>query len=347
MNLLGGFSRQPRGWIFAEMLVVLGIIGFLDTITGYEVRLLPFYAAPTFVVAWFCGKRLGILFGLLAGATSLAADWVTHDPDLLGWTRGWEITRHLASCLAVALVTFALRAKSDMTATRIALLEHSHRLEHEIVKISDIERQRIGEDLHDGLCQYLAGLACAATSLRDDLENLKLQSEADAASKLARLLEDAVVQARDLAHELVPLHLAQVGLVLALESLTQTVSQLHGIACNFEFHGTSRKFGDMESRHLYRIVQEAVNNAIRHGKAQSILVSLHADHRVTQLQIVDDGLGFSPDATSSGMGLNIMHYRARQAGGELIIGHPQSGGTLVSCTAIKNKNDKINEAAAA
>src|SRR5256885_12696991 len=254
MKLLRAFARQRPGWILAEMIVALFVIGVLDAATGFEVRLLPFYAGPIFAVAWFCTRKVAVPVGLLAGAISLTADWIDHDPDLLKWTRPWEITRHLATCLVVALVGSALRAKTHSAAARIALLERSQRLEREIVSISDGEQRRIGQDLHDGLCQYLAALTCAAASLREDLEKLKLKREAAEADDLAKLLQDAVVQARDLAHGLIPAHVAQVGLALALESLSESVSRLQNIRCTFEFHGTKRNYGD-EAAHLYRIAQ--------------------------------------------------------------------------------------------
>src|ERR1700730_16722140 len=194
MRPLKAFARQGRGWILAEMIAAVFVIGVLDAASGYEVRLLPFYAGPIFVVAWFCSRRVTILVGLLAGVVSLTADWVDHDPDLAKWTRPWEITRHLSTCMVVALVGSALRAKTESAAARISLLEHSHRLEREIVSISDGEQRRIGQDLHDGLCQSLAALACSATALCGDLEKLKLRPEAAAAGNLAKLLQETVIQ---------------------------------------------------------------------------------------------------------------------------------------------------------
>jgi signal transduction histidine kinase len=229
---------------------------------------------------------------------------------------------------------------------RIALLEHSQRLEREIVSISDAEQRRIGQDLHDGLCQYLAALGCSAASLRDDLKKLHLEVEADSAGELAELLQEAVVQTRDLSRGLVPAHVEQVGLVLALESLAPSVGRLQGVNCTFQFRGLSRKYEDRTARHLYRIAQEAINNAIRHGRARSISISLEATKRATTLQVWDDGVGISASAPNgTGMGLSIMRYRARETGGELRIEEPKSGGTLVCCTT-KISNEVSQSAAA-
>src|SRR5206468_3410562 len=157
--------------------------------------------------------------------------------------------------LLVAVVGAALRTKSDISAHRIALLEHSQYLEREIVNISEAEQRRIGQDLHDGLCQYLAGLTCSATSLRDDLRELHLHADANAAGELVKLLQDAVVQTRDLARKLVPAHVSRLGLVLALESLAQSVTRLHGINCRCRCHASSANWDEHMATHLYRIAQ--------------------------------------------------------------------------------------------
>jgi len=340
------FARQSRGAILAEMMGALLLIGAIDFLSGYQVRLFPLYAGPIFVVAWFFDKKFWIPMAITAGTISLAADWSSHDPDLFGWAWAWEISRHLGTSLAVALVGSALRTKSDIAATRIALLERSQRLENEIVNISEAEQRRIGQDLHDGLCQYLAALGCSATSLRDDLEKLDLQNEAGAAGELADLLQDAVVQTRDLARSLIPAHVGRMGLVSALEALTQSVTRLQGVECTFESSGISKTYEDRPARHLYRIAQEAINNAIRHGKARRILVSLDTTDRQTVLRVQDDGVGLKEIAANdSGMGLNIMRYRASQSGGVLRIEELQEGGTLVSCTI--TTDHEISQVAAA
>ena len=327
------------------MIATVLSIGALDFATGYQIRVLPFYSAPIFVAAWFCGKKRGFVVATLAGAVWWYANWLTGDPDLHihSWIRVWEAFRHVTFFVVVAWIGSALRAKSDIASARIALLEHSQRLEHEIVNISDAEQRRIGQDLHDGLCQNLAALSCAATSLRNDLRDLQLSTESNLAGDLANRLRDAVVQTRELAHELVPAHVAEVGLVVALESLTQSVTQLQGVNCTFQARNSVPDCDDHTATHLYRVAQEAINNATRHGKASHIDVSLHAtDHRMT-LQVLDDGVGIS-ESKSNGMGLAIMRYRARLNGGELQIEQPESGGTKVCCTV--RINDQETEGAA-
>jgi signal transduction histidine kinase len=332
MGLFRRFAQQPCAWIFAEMMVCLMVIGILDFITSYKIRLLPFYAGPIFTVAWFCGKRRGIPTALIAGVLWWWCNWFSGDPDLRAWIWIWETGRHFGFFLVVAWVGSALRKKDDMATARIALLEHSQKLEHEIVHISDAEQRRIGQDLHDGLCQYLAALTCSASSLRDDLEKSKMQAEANTAGELATLLQDAVVQTRDLARGLVPAHVSQVGLVVALESLAQSVARLHGIDCTFRLNGRPVDCDEDVAMHLYRIAQEAINNATRHGKAQKIAISLDVGNDLMTMRIADRGSGLS-DTGSDGMGLALMRYRARLCGGDLTIEQPENGGTAIVCTA--------------
>ena len=336
MGISKTFAQQPHVRIFIEMFVAILFVGFIDLITGYQISFFLFYAAPIFAVAWFCDKKLAILIGLIAGIVWWWADWEAGHPYLHNWIEGWEVTMRLGFFLLVSFAGSALRAKSDIAATRIALLEHSRRLEQEIVNISEDERRRIGQDLHDGLCQYLAALGCAATSLRDDLEKLQLPQEAKAADELGQLLRDAVVQTRDLARGLVPVHLDEEGLVLAMEGLAHSVTRLQGINCTFESKAVPMNYEESAAMHLYRIAQEAINNATKHGKAQNIAISLDATQHRTTLRIADDGAGISKTMTTCrGMGLNIMGYRARLTGGELKIEEAERGGTVISCIAPK------------
>ena len=150
------------------------------------------------------------------------------------------------------------------------------------------------------------------------LEKLQVRAEANTANELVKLLQDAVVQTRDLAYEFVPAQVNRLGLVLALESLAQSTGRLHGVTCSFQFHGGSPNWDDQAAMHLYRIAQEAINNATRHGKPRNILVFLEAADHSISLRVLDDGVGVS-ESCSEGVGLRIMRYRARSIGGEVTL----------------------------
>ena len=328
------------------MIVLTLVIGFIDYLTGYEVSLFIFYGIPIFVIAWVCAKKLSILVALLAGIVWWWADLASGHPYMHNWHEAYETVVRLGFFIFVAFGSSALKTQRAVVETRLALLEHTQKLEHEIIGISEREQRRIGQDLHDGLCQFLAGIGCAAASLKSDLAKMKLDAEAQVAEELATLLQDAIVQTRNLARGLVPLKMEEVGLASALEELTVSVTRLTGTQCSFASSGSATSLSDSAAMHLYRIAQEAINNAMKHGKARRIAVSLAGGTWGATLRIEDDGIGISKTSNSSGgMGLNIMQYRARLSGGELDVEAHPTGGTIVSCT-VRPTQTEFHERAA-
>jgi signal transduction histidine kinase len=275
---------------------------------------------------------------VLCGLIWWWADAASGHSYVHNWLEAWETLMRLGFFVFVAWAASAARARSDVARARIALLEHSQHLEQEIVTISENERRRIGQDLHDGLCQYLAALACAATSLRDDLTEASMQIEAAGANEIAQGLRDAVVETRNLARGLVPVPLEDAGLVSALRGLAHSVTRLQGINCTVQFDDCAIAQDAIRATHFYRIAQEAISNATRHGRARNVEISLTTIGERMALQITDDGIGMAKvPANHNGMGLNVMHYRARLSGGELTIREAPKGGTIVSCTAPTSK----------
>jgi len=339
------FTAQPREWIFAETVLLILLTGFLDFWTGYQMSLSILYAAPIFIAAWFCDKRLGLLAALISGLTWWWADTEAGHLYLQNWMQGWETFVRISFFLIVSIGTSALRAQREIDAARIALLEHSQHLEQQIIEISEREQRRIGQDLHDGLCQFLAAIGCAAASLKNDLAKQQLPKEANLADELATLLQESVVQARNLAHGLAPMHIDEIGLSAALEGLALSATRLLAVDCTFESRGQT-VVPEAAATHLYRIAQEAINNATRHGNASKIALSLTTRQGCTQLRIADDGRGMSNSASNTpGIGLSIMHYRAHLAGGELRIDEPNGRGTAVTCT-MTERFEHLHERAA-
>jgi signal transduction histidine kinase len=346
MSFLKLFSRRSCEWIFAEMIALTLVIGFIDYLSGYEVSFFIFYGVPIFVIAWMCDKKLSILVALVAGIVWWWADLAAGHPYLHNWHEAWETIVRLGFFTFIAIGSSALKTQRTVVEARLALLEHTHKLEHEIIGISEREQRRIGQDLHDGLCQFLAGIGCAAASLKSDLSKMKLDAEAKVAEELATLLQDAIVQTRNLARGLVPLKMEEVGLASALEELTVSVTRLTGTQCTFASSGSMTSLNDSTAMHLYRIAQEAINNAMKHGKARRIAVSLAGGAWGATLRIEDDGIGISKTSNASGgMGLNIMQYRARLSGGELQVEAQPLGGTIVACT-VRPTQTEFHERAA-
>src|SRR5205807_6553346 len=171
------------------------------------------------------------------------------------------------------------------------------------------------------------------TSLKIDLEGKGLDQLAKNASEIERLLSESVKQARDLSHGLVPVQLDDAGLPAALRELAASTNRLLSVQCTFEC-GTETSTGkNGKATHLYRIAQEAIHNATKHGKARKIDIRLSANASATSLSIADDGIGFSKSGNGmKGVGVSIMRYRANLMDGEFAIEAGASGGTIVSCT---------------
>lgn len=205
------------------------------------------------------------------------------------------------------------------------------RLEKQILEISDQERERIGQDLHDGLCQLLSGIKFKTTLLEQKLQT-KAASEARDARAIEGLLNGAIQQARNIARGLHPVDLEARGLMSALQELSASVAEVYGIACTCELRHPVLVHDHLVATHLYRIAQEAINNALRHGRAHRILIRLSGDDMRLCLRIQDDGSGMPPTSRRKvGMGLHLMNYRARAIGALMEILPGRRTGTVVTC----------------
>lgn len=205
------------------------------------------------------------------------------------------------------------------------------RLEREVLETSEREQQRIGRDLHDGLCQHLAGTSLAAGLLAEALQGHSRQLS-DEALRIARLTRVAVSHAQRISQGLYPVQLEESGLMAALTELAATVSDLFYVACEFKCHNPVRIADATVATHLYRIAQEAVNNAAKHSKAKRITIELEQNRREIVLTVFDNGKGLPPPSSRrDGMGMRNMEYRARLIGGDFSI-HTRSGdGTSIVC----------------
>jgi PAS domain S-box-containing protein len=211
------------------------------------------------------------------------------------------------------------------------ITEHK-RLEREILEISDQEQRRIGQDLHDSLCQHLTGTAFASRALQEKLASQSLPESADAA-QIADFVNQAITQARNLARGLSPVELEREGLSAALQQLGLSIQTLFGIPCQFTGDETSLIRDKAVATHLYRIAQEAVANAVKHGKPEHIWMTLQSVNGGVTLTVKDDGIGLpvAPDG-HKGMGLHFMRYRARMIGATLDVQRAPGKGTLVTCS---------------
>jgi len=226
--------------------------------------------------------------------------------------------------------TSALRRANAKLRKEIAA---RHRLEKEILEISEREQKRIGRDLHDDLGQRLVGISYMSHQLANSL-TARSAPEAHQAAKITALLNDALGLTRSLARGLHPVALQSGGLMAALADLAERTSEMFQVDCLFAGPASEPRLGGTTATHLYRIAQEAVTNAVNHGRANMIRIELKDGQDRASLSVSDNGTGMpaKPGPRCKGMGLRIMNYRADVIGGILVFSTPDNGGTKVACT---------------
>ena len=202
-------------------------------------------------------------------------------------------------------------------------------LEGEILEISDREQQRLGQELHDGLCQHLTAVAFMARSVALRLNNHRVIDAADI-EKIADLVNEAASHTRDLSRALHRSDVDAAGLVGALQDLIER--EIWKVPCRLEVKPSFHMEDNTAAAQLYRIAREAVINANKHAQAREIVVRLERSPRGMVLHVTDDGVGFSNGTElRQGLGFHIMNYRAQLMGGRLEIDSPKRGGMRVSC----------------
>ncbi len=329
---LTDFIRGQPSWVAYILPAILTLLmGWLDDITGWEVSLFIFYAVPIILAVWWSGSTAGFIISILSGAVWWYSNIDTHPYETkLGYL--WAlVNREFYFCVVVFAVN-AVRNRQDADAAHIHMLEERRQLEKDIVSVSEHEQQRIGRDLHDGLCQQLAAIGCAVRALTEEMQAKGLEAAHDAI-QIEESLQQAVMEARDLARGIFPVHVDRSGLSTSLRDLAQMTSRLTGTSIKFHENSELQLDSPEASMHLYRIAQEAVANAVRHGQAGNILLKIELNETHLSLIIEDDGKGLDPQALrkAEGMGLRTMRYRAQAIGAALYFEPRLAGGTRIRC----------------
>jgi PAS domain S-box-containing protein len=286
------------------------------------------------------GQRLNLLTPALDGETyddDFRQFVHTGDQRITGKTHEVSGRRKDGSLFYMELVF----TKVDHLGLFVGLLRDiSERkaLEQEIIEISTFEQERIGRDIHDGIGQQLTGLTMLASSLASKLEKARRPLEAEAATQLVEHLQRATEEAKSLSQGFSPVEIAPDGLVEALSILADRTATTSGIRCRLTASRPASAPNQFDAIHLYRIAQEATNNAVKHAKAGNIEIKLEDRDQDLVLSVHDDGVGIKPMKDRRGrLGLHIMHYRCDIIGGKLKIEPLPAGGTLVRCALPKEK----------
>jgi signal transduction histidine kinase len=208
-------------------------------------------------------------------------------------------------------------------------IERRRGLEGEILSVSDREQQRLGQELHDGLCQHLTAVAFMTRSIALRLKDHRV-IDANDIEKVAELINKAAIDTRSLSRALHRVDVDAAGLVVALQDLVDR--EIWRTPCRLETKPSFQINDDAAAAHLYRIAREAVINANKHAQARQIVVKLERVRKELALRVIDDGVGLPKEVKpQQGLGFHIMNYRAQLMGGRMEIDSPQTGGTRVSC----------------
>lgn len=293
--------------------------------------------------------------GLLATALASAAGYFLFVTPFGGealWTQ--LIVFAFEGCLISALGGWLHRARRRAEAGDLARAD----LEKQMLDVSDKERRRFGHDLHDGLGQQLTGIALLSESLAHRLQG-QASPLVEQAEQITSLVSETIGWTRELARGLSPLTLETDGLVAALEELATRAKKLFGVACTFDCEHDDLPIPDESAVHVYRIIQEAVSNSVKHGKAKNVVIravvaggapgstataaaaaaAAAASAGEVTMTVTDDGSGLSAKTIAHpGIGLRIMQYRANLIGAKLsVMRATAGGGTIVSCAVPADK----------
>lgn len=333
-------SGLPRALSISASLATLVLIGVVDYLTGFNLSFAVFYLLDIAFAAWVIGRGFALALSALSIIISVAGDWAAGAHYSTVLIPIWNALILTVVYIIVVWLLGALRAAQQelerkvdhRTSALMREIGERERLEKEILEISEREQRRIGHDLHDGLCQHLTATALAGQVLGQKLSALSL-AESNDAGEIVRLLEEGISMTRNMAHGIAPLDMESEGLVTVLRGLAASVSQISRVECSLESDSPPLIEDADAATHLYRIAQEAVQNALRHGKPRQIVMSLSRVRDRAELTVEDDGTGLPENWQSGrGLGTRIMAHRAGMIGGVLSIEPNPTGGTFVTCS---------------
>jgi PAS domain S-box-containing protein len=260
----------------------------------------------------------------------------TGDRRIIGIGREVQGRRKDGSTFPVDLAVSEFRNQARPMFTGVLRdISARKQLEREVLEVATQEQRRIGQALHDSTGQELTALDLLAEALTESLEQ-QAPAAAPLAAKVRAGLRRVLTQVRAYSRGLIPVEVDSRGLLAALAELASRTNEVQGMSCTFDCPEPVGVEDNQTATHLYHIAQEAVTNALRHGRPQHVTIRLEGDDRSFTLDVSDDGIGLPPEpADGKGMGLKIMRYRAGLINARLAVGRAEPTGTLVTCTLSK------------
>ena len=344
-----GRQIHPRSrWLGFAGLACIPLVGWLDHKTGQAISFALFYVPPVAMAAWFGGRRVGLIAAFASAAASFTAGIPESAQLSTPLIYCWNATTRLLIYTLVALLVSALRQQRDQFQTIIEQknarleLEMAERAlaEREIIEAGAREQRRIAYDLHDDLGQHLVGIAFKAKLLGEKLRSAH-PAQAEEASTIARLANDAARQTRLTAHKLDGDNGA-IDLTTALPQLAAAVEENCRVRVSVNTSACSVPMSAQVAVQLYRIAQEAMRNAIEHGRADAVEIYLVSHQEQIVLTVSDNGSGFDPSVAGQGLGFRTMGSRAHSVGGSCEVESRARGTTLICRVPIGRRPAQIS-----
>jgi signal transduction histidine kinase len=340
-GLLRVFTERPAtpAWIsFAGVLAITLAIAAADYVTNVSVSFLVAFIIPVSLAVGWLGLRSAVMFSILGGALHLACNKLNTPDRPLPYYTWWNTTEAVACLLLLAwLLHHLLNLRrqlqgrvDEQSGELLESLSERQRLEGELLRISARERSAFGRELHDDVGQQLFATALSARVLSETLTR-NADPQAAAAAAIAGRIEDCIGRTRKLARGLLLAGISADSLGAELAELAAASENL-GVTCRVREDGARIDAPDAVCAELFRIAQEAVNNALRHARPGTIDIALAADEEALCLIVEDDGCGLPAEPSAGGgMGLRIMEHRARFIGAHLSLVSQPGTGTRVVC----------------
>lgn len=337
------FRANPRSinQLTVITCVLVGLIGLADFWLDTSLSMEVFYFLPVALAVVARGRKFGILLSVACVVIWVSGDLAAGARFASWLVPVWNGAITLATYLVLVWLLSTLfdlqhdleqRVKQRTVALANEIAERE-RLEKTILDISDRERRRIGHDLHDGLGQHLTGTAITAQLLAENLQDRGATAESAEARRIVGLVKTAIAQTRAMAKGLLLADIDSEGLASALQEFCAATAEQFRVRCLFNNETPAMPPLAGAANHLFRIAQEAVRNAIRHGAAKQVDVSLRLDADGLTMLVYDNGTGLPPPAARGfGLGLRIMAHRAVMIGATFSLERVPEGGTLVRCT---------------
>jgi signal transduction histidine kinase len=326
--------------LIAGLAALTLVVGYFDYLAGTDTTFSAIYLFPIAAAAWFVNLPAAYALSTLSSLLWVSGDIEAGAHYTSVFVPLWNLAARFAIFVFGANMVAALRrlhvGLEKRAAERAAELTEEiarrERLQRELLHISEREQERVGHDIHDSLCQHLTGTALAAEVVAENLQASN-SAERENAERVVALIEEGISLGRNLARGLSGVEVSNNGLMAALSDFADSTSDLFNISCRFECPDPLLIEDIHTAVHLYRIAQEAVGNAVKHGEAEDVVIRLESSESDCILRVIDNGSGFpAKPLNARGMGLRIMSYRSELIGAHLLIRRRSPKGTEVTCT---------------